>query len=229
MATIISLQPSVTYDERGFPVVSFLGQDGFLGRSELRTCRIVENGAGELFIEMRAPWAFRGSARLWLPPLVFVMVFMGLGSLLQDVVGLRPYDVMNTIWFDLIRTLLFVCALAIAIAVVRLDQWPRFGRSAGGPWLALQSFLVSDSTTLYGDGSKEDAQRMRTHVVQAEFGAVAHAFEVVSTRAQQPLVVELHGVLTREFIERRSQHLERLAAERRAALSGADMPRRKVI
>jgi hypothetical protein len=157
------------------------------------------------------------------------VVFIGLGSLLQDVFGVRPYDVMNTIWFDMIRTFLFVCALASAIAIVRLDQWPRFGRSAGGPWPALQSFVVSDSTTLYGDGSKEAAQWMRSHVLQAEFGAVVRAFEVVSTRAQQPLVAELHGVLMKEFIERRSQHLERLAARRRAAQNGADTPRQKVI
>lgn len=229
MARIVSLQPSVAYDDRGLPVVSFLGQEGFLGRPELRTCRIVENGAGELFIEMRGPWAFRGAARLWLPPLVAIVVFIGLGSLLQDVIGLRPYDVMNTIWFDVIRTLLFACALASAFVVVRLDQLPRFGRSAGGPWLALQSFLVSDSTTLYGDGSKEDAQRTRTHVLQAEFGAGAPAFEIVSTRAQQPSVAELHGVLTREFIERRAQQLDRLAALRRDAQGEQNAERPKVI
>lgn len=87
--------------------------------------------------------------------------------------------------------------------------------SAFGPWSELQNFEVKAT----GDQGK---------AMYANFSNW-RPFAVSTERWDGPTMAEFHALLTREFIEQRAEHLERLAAERRSAQDLTVAPRQKVI
>ena len=92
------------------------------------------------------------------------------------------------------------------------------------PWVALQSFVLTNGNEKYG----LRAERPRT-MLFADMGP-EWGEALVCLSAETPAeVADLHRRLTREFIEGRSAHLERLAAAARRARSDAAEERKKVI
>lgn len=197
------LDIDISSDGQGLPRVAFNGDDGFVGtdRRTLRLVRLDRDGAIEL--EFLSPWRFRGPRRLWLLPLATVAGFFGVALGIEHILGILPRDVQGTIWEQVGYGAVLAGAALSGIGTAWFYYRNRFGQSLRRPWDALQGFAVSDSTTLYGDGSREDAARPRAHVIRAEFGTAWPPFEVVSTQRTLAEVAELHRVLTALFVEQR--------------------------
>lgn len=197
------LDIEISSDRQGLPSVAFNGDDGFV-RSDRRTLRLVQSGRnGAIELEFLAPWRFRGPRRLWLPPLATVAGLFGVALGIEHLLGILPRDVQGTMWEQVGYGSVFAGAALSGIGTVWLYYRNRFGQSLRRPWDALQGFVVSDSTTLYGDGYREDAARPRAHVIRAEFGTACPAFEVISTQKTLAEVAELHRILTAVFVEQK--------------------------
>lgn len=209
-------------DGQGLPCVAFNADDGFLG-SDRRKLRLVQTGPdGAIELEFLAPWRFRGPRRLWLPPLATVAGFFGVALGIEHILGILPRDVQGTIWEQVGYGAVFAGAGLSGIGTAWFYYRNRFGQALRRPGDALQGFAVSDSTTLYGDGSREDAARPRAHVIRAEFGTAWPAFEVISTQRPLAEVAELHRILTALFVEQRPVIVVRFNGTDRAA--GSDVP-----
>lgn len=116
MAKTYSLRPSVADDGFGLPVVSFFGHEALLGMAELRTVRIIEDGAGNPVIEMNAPWTLREPSRGWLPPLAAVMVFIELGQAGRKEGGMIGADDKAARGSSLLRTAGLALAIGFGVA-----------------------------------------------------------------------------------------------------------------
>lgn len=198
-----SLDIDISSDGQGLPCVAFNGDDGFVG-SDRRTLRLVQSGRdGAIELAFLAPWRFCGPRRLWLMPLATVAGFFGVALGIEHILGILPRDVQGTMWEQVGYGAVLAGAALSGIGTACIYYRNRFGQFLRRPWNALQGFAVSDSTTLYGNGSRQDAARPRAHVIRAEFGTAWPPFEVISTQKSLAEVAELHRILTAVFVEQR--------------------------
>lgn len=124
-------------------------------------------------------------------------------------------------------------AAVAATAVLRIAKrrqerelakaWQR----AAAPWLALQSFVVTDSQRYLGAASQTQGGRRiePESVLFADFGSVASSIVVSRAMTTEEAAAEWHRLFTRVFINERGEHLRRLKAEAVQAQRAKDAER----
>ena len=210
------LDVTVDANDLGLPVVGFTGEDGVLG-DERRSCRVDEIRAGKLDFIMEAPRAWRRPGRYGLRGVVALSLLAGVAAFLIPAlaldygIGIRPYDVRDSVWAVIIPVILVTFGLAGAAATAALQLRGKIGGRIVSAWTELESFVLTDGASLYALGLGGNKER-HLHVIVADFGMSMRPFEVIATSAPLASMQELHRILTREFVERRDALVRGLAA-----------------
>lgn len=224
----------VRQDEHGLPVVEWREETSLFKR--VRRCRIDRGRDGTLLFVSATTGATTGRMRMLAGGAAGVVGFY-LGLLLAGLLGTAiggqsGFGALNVV---------AVPGFGLGIGFV---AWRFVAGWVGGethetdtrPWEALQVFMLTDDQTFLrrpktlslGGGIEKPAEPVSMLV--ADFGSATLTMVVAAEVASQEKMAAYHMVLTREFIERRGEHLKRLAAEsRQARMAEAGGERHKVI
>lgn len=215
----------LSYDADGLPRI-FLREDEGLKRVE-RTCeiRISADGATNFLHTCREDDVDNKSVILFL---------------IGAIAGVTAGTFLSWPLRDAVPPTVVMLTLLVAGGVLGFKMGGRLLRrlkvgvrdtARGGPWISLKSFYVtSDQEYLGAERKDADGKDIEPKsVVVADFGGVESPIVVSVFRTKQESTGLLHQLLTREFIERRAGHLERLASQAQRMRAEEGITRRKLI
>lgn len=105
------------------------------------------------------------------------------------------------------------------------------GRGGALPWEELDTFQISDEAQAFGHVARPTEGKVAgppREVLLAIFTG-QQRIELSSGFWRSDALATLHGILSKEFVDKRSAHLKRLAAEDRLARNAAAGDREKII
>lgn len=122
-------------------------------------------------------------------------------------------------------------ALWRLIKMKRGSATPATEEFTSAPWAQLQAFIVTNERAMSGVAEKDENGKdiEPSPVLLAHFGGDRGPIVVTAYHWSPAAMEQLHGILTREFIDRRADYLERMNSAARAARNEAVGPRRKVV
>lgn len=234
---------NVSADAAGLPVVTW--RESML--TPPHACTLEESSTGELdfvvsygkptsdahirFAEAAGPreyaWMLFDLVRNWRSQwrvLLGLGVWIGVSWLIAAITGEKGAFIVALVVVPMILGVLFV-AIAVPIRLWRLYRGKPVaaGRIERWAWADLAGFRVGDERSLFGHVRRDNEGRELAPraVVVADFGTARAPIEITS-HFDVAGAVELHRVLTREFVERR----ERLLLGRASGAPGNVRPLR---
>lgn len=224
----------VVQDDNGLPVVHWV--EGSWAQRFYRTSFIERDAqSGEMAFVHECVDELSGLLG------IAVGIAAGIGTII--VAGLVLIVIANALQlragtaFDVVTAVLYLSGIGAGIIVGRKAKaWfaaKGYGRTVhrdAAPWAALEGFTVTDDQTYFGKARQKDGKPVQPQpVVLAYFGPSTSPVCVSYDNWAQSMIGEIHRTLTHEFIARRGDHLDRVAAQNRHQRSTTAGPRAKVI
>lgn len=241
----------MTHDARGLPVAEWRES----GLTAAHRCWIDFNDSGQLLFHYQNPRPGHikrqlqrleqmGPAELGLAVLRGEFPWRKLVILAAIVVGLIAVSWLLTVltgdplaflWVLVVLPVFVLGPFIVGFAIWRFVRMRKGGVHDGievfaAPWSELESFRVSDERSVLGHSRRDEkgAELSPATMLVADFGPGRPPLEI-STWFNVGALNEMHGQLTTEFIDRRTEYLQRLNSAARAARNEAAGPRKKVV
>lgn len=224
----------VAQDGNGLPVVHWV--EGSMAQRFFRTSFIERDAqSGEMSFVHECVDEVSGLLG------IVVGIAAGLGTVV--VAGLVVIFIANVMQLragtamDVATAMLYLIGIAAGVIIGRKAKaWfaaKGYGRTVhrdAAPWAALEAFTVTDDQTYFGKARQKDGKPVQSQpVILAYFRPPASPVCVSYDNWAQSMIAEIHRTLTNEFIERRSDHLNRMAGQNRNQRDETAGPREKRI